>query len=172
MTSIAIILGSVRPGRWGEQVTNWIQARAQEAGLDASVVDLKEFDLPIFAEEPPSMVVPTQPEGVRLRETLEGRDGFIFVTPEYNQSVPGGLKNAIDYLPPSTLKDKPVGIVGYSWHDAVSARAHLRQILSGMGAALAQEDEAINHGSVNHHVTLKPSEQVDAQLRALLEALA
>ena len=81
MTSIAIILGSVRPGRWGEQVTNWIQARAQEAGLDASVVDLKEFDLPIFAEEPPSMVVPTQPEGVRLRETLESRDGFIFVTP-------------------------------------------------------------------------------------------
>ena len=46
MTSIAIILGSVRPGRWGEQVTNWIQARAQEAGLDASVVDLKELDLP------------------------------------------------------------------------------------------------------------------------------
>ena len=172
MTSIGIILGSVRPGRWGEQVTNWIQARAQEAGLDASVVDLKEFDLPIFAEEPPSMVVPTQPEGVRLRETLEGRDGLIFVTPEYNQSVPGGLKNAIDYLPPSTLKDKPVGIVGYSWHDAVSARAHLRQILSGMGAALAQEDVAINLGSEFPEGTFTPSEQVDAQLRALLDALA
>ena len=172
MTSIAIVLGSVRPGRWGEQVANWIQARAQAAGLDAAVVDLKEFDLPIFAEEPPSMVVPTQPEGVRLRETLEARDGLIFVTPEYNHSVPAALKNAIDYLPPATLKDKAVGLVGYSWHGAVKPLEHLREIVSAFGAATRDQQVGINLGSDFQDGVFTPSEELNGQIRELLASLA
>lgn len=112
MTSVAIVLGSVRPGRWGEQVANWVQGSAQEAGFEATIIDLRDFDLPVFAEEmAPSIEAPTQPEGVRFRQALEARDAVIFVTPEYNHSIPGGLKNAID-LPASVNVEGQVGRPG------------------------------------------------------------
>ena len=105
MASVAVILGSVRPGRAGEQVVRWIEEQARQVeGVQTVFFDLRDYNLPLFAEEmPPSMQAPELPEAVRLRANIEANDAVLFVTPEYNHSVPGALKNAIDYLPPATL---------------------------------------------------------------------
>ena len=101
MASIAVVLGSVRPGRAGEQVVRWIEEQSlQIEGVNTIFIDLRDYDLPLFAEEmSPSMQAPTLPEAVRLRTNIEALDAVVFVTPEYNHSIPGVLKNAIDYLP-------------------------------------------------------------------------
>ena len=64
MSSIAIVLGSVRPGRAGEQVLRWIEEQAREVdGVKTIFVDLRDYDLPLFTEEmPPSMKAPKRRE--------------------------------------------------------------------------------------------------------------
>ena len=69
------------------------------------------------------------------------------MTPEYNHSVSAALKNAIDYLPPATLKEKAVGLVGYSWYGAVKPLEHLREIMSTFGADVRDQQVGINLGS-------------------------
>lgn len=158
MTSVAIVLGSVRPGRAGEQVVRWIEEQARQVdGVATVFFDLRDYNLPLFAEEmPPSMQAPELPEAVRLRTNIEAQDAVLFVTPEYNHSVSAVLKNAIDYLPPATLKDKAVGLVGYSWY----------------GADVREQQVGINLGSDFQDGVFKPSDELNAQIRELLTSLA
>ena len=125
MASVAVVLGSIRPGRAGEQVVRWIEEQSlQVEGVTPIFIDLRDYDLPLFAEEmPPSMQAPTLPEAVRLRANIEALDAVVFVTPEYNHSISGVLKNAIDYLPPATLKDKATALSATPT-TAASPRAH------------------------------------------------
>ena len=174
MASIAIVLGSVRPGRAGEQVVRWIEDQARQVeGVQSVFFDLRDYNLPLFAEEmPPSMQAPTLPEAVRLRANVEANDAVLFVTPEYNHSVPAALKNAIDYLPPATLKEKAIGLVGYSWYGAVKPLEHLREILSTFGADVRDQHVGINLGSDFQDGTFAPSEELNGQIRDLLASLA
>ncbi len=174
MASVAIVLGSVRPGRFGEQVVRWIEDQSRQVeGVQTVFVDLRDYNLPLFAEEmPPSMQAPTLPEAVRLRTNVEANDAVLFVTPEYNHSVPAALKNAIDYLPPATLKEKAVGLVGYSWHGAVKPLEHLREILSTFGADVREQEIRISLGSDSQDGTFTPSEELNGQIRELLASLA
>lgn len=174
MTSVAIVLGSVRPGRAGEQVVRWIEEQARQVDDVATVFfDLRDYNLPLFAEEmPPSMQAPELPEAVRLRTNIEAQDAVLFVTPEYNHSVSAVLKNAIDYLPPVTLKDKAVGLVGYSWYGAATPLEHLREIVSTFGADVRGRQVGINLGSDFQDGVFKPSDELNAQIRELLASLA
>ena len=174
MASIAVVLGSIRPGRMGEQVVRWIEEQAlQVEGVNPIFIDLRDYDLPLFAEEmPPSMQAPTLPEAVRLRANIEALDAVVFVTPEYNHSIPGALKNAIDYLPPATLKDKAAALVGYSYCGCVTPRAHLRDVLVAFGADVRDQEIGINLGSDFVDGAFAPSEELSAQLRELLASLA
>ena len=174
MASIAVVLGSVRPGRAGEQVVRWIEEQAlQVEGVNPIFIDLRDYDLPLFAEEmSPSMQAPTLPEAVRLRANIEALDAVVFVTPEYNHSIPGVLKNAIDYLPPATLKEKAIGLVGYSWYGAVKPLEHLREILSTFGADVREQQVGINLGSDFQDGVFAPSEELNGQIRDLLASLA
>lgn len=174
MASVAIVLGSVRPGRAGEQVVRWIEDQARQVeGVQTVFFDLRDYNLPLFAEEmSPSMKAPELPEAVRLRANLESNDAVLFVTPEYNHSVSGVLKNAIDYLPPATLKDKAVGLVGYSWHGAVKPLEHLREVVSAFGAAIRDQEVGINLGSDFQDGIFTPSEELNGQIRGLLASLA
>lgn len=174
MASIAVVLGSVRPGRAGEQVVRWIEEQSlQVEGANPIFIDLRDYDLPLFAEEmPPSMQAPTLPEAVRLRANIEAVDAVVFVTPEYNHSIPGVLKNAIDYLPPATLKDKATALIGYSYSGGVNPRAHLREVLSTFGADLREQELGINLGSDFVDGVFKPSDELSASLRQLLASLA
>ena len=174
MTSVAIVLGSVRPGRAGEQVVRWIEEQARQVdGVATVFFDLRDYNLPLFAEEmPPSMQAPELPEAVRLRTNIEAQDAVLFVTPEYNHSVSAVLKNAIDYLPPVTLKDKAVGLVGYSWYGAATPLEHLREIVSTFGADVRGRQVGINLGSDFQDGVFKPSDELNAQIRELLTSLA
>ena len=174
MTSVAIVLGSVRPGRAGEQVVRWIEEQARQVdGVATVFFDLRDYNLPLFAEEmPPSMQAPELPEAVRLRTNIEAQDAVLFVTPEYNHSVSAVLKNAIDYLPPVTLKDKAVGLVGYSWYGAATPLEHLREIVPTFGADVRGRQVGINLGSDFQDGVFKPSDELNAQIRELLASLA
>ena len=174
MASVAVVLGSIRPGRVGEQVVRWIEEQSlQVEGVNLVFIDLRDYNLPLFAEQvPPSMQAPTLPEAVRLRTSIEAVDAVVFVTPEYNHSVPAVLKNAIDYLPPATLKDKATDLVGYSYYGGVTPRAHLREVLSTFGADVRDQEIGINLGSDFADGAFVPSEELNAQLRELLASLA
>lgn len=174
MTSVAVVLGSVRPGRAGEQVVRWIEEQARQVdGVATVFFDLRDYNLPLFAEEmPPSMQAPELPEAVRLRTNIEAQDAVLFVTPEYNHSISAVLKNAIDYLPPVTLKDKAVGLVGYSWYGAATPLEHLREIVSTFGANVRGRQVGINLGSDFQDGVFKPSDELNAQIRELLASLA
>lgn len=114
MTRIAIIVGSTRPNRVGRQVGDWVHENAQKhAGAEFELVDLVDQKLPLLDEPmPPAMGQYENEHTKAWAEKIASYDGFIFVTPEYNHSVPGAMKNAIDYLY-AEWNNKAVGFVSY-----------------------------------------------------------
>jgi NAD(P)H-dependent FMN reductase len=133
---IAIILGSTRPGRRGEAVAAWVAEKAAaRTGAHYELVDLADHPLPHMDEAmPPSL---GQYEGEHTKawaETIGAYDGFIFVTPEYNHSTSGVLKNAIDYLY-AEWNNKAAAFVSYGSVGGARAIEHLRAICSELQIA-------------------------------------
>jgi len=111
---IAIIVGSTRPGRQAKTVADWVFERAQ-ARTDAryELVDIADHNLPLLDEPlPPSLGQYKKEHTKRWAATIESFDGFVFVTPEYNHSVPAALKNAVDFLY-AEWNNKSIGFVSY-----------------------------------------------------------
>ncbi|HEX5308875.1 MAG TPA: NAD(P)H-dependent oxidoreductase [Solirubrobacteraceae bacterium] len=129
MTRIGIILGSTRPNRNGEQVANWVLERAvQRDDADFELIDLRDYPLPHLDEPmPPSLGQYQHEHTKRWAEKIASFDGFVIVTPEYNHSTSGVLKNAIDYLF-AEWNDKAVGFVSYGSAGGARAVEHLRLI--------------------------------------------
>jgi len=114
VSTLLVIVASVRPTRVGGAVGDWVleHARSRE-GLNVEVADLRELALPIMNEPNHPRLHDYQFEHTkRWSEIVGAADGFIIVTPEYNHSVPGALKNALDYLY-HEWHGKPVGVVSY-----------------------------------------------------------
>ncbi|HEU5003548.1 MAG TPA: NAD(P)H-dependent oxidoreductase [Actinomycetota bacterium] len=138
MSRLQIIVGSIRPGRAADLVLPWVVSRAEaHPAFDVEVLDLRDWPLPIFAEHMGSIGDirnPTYSEPLvrRWNHKIQEGDAFLFVTPEYNHSVPGGLKNAIDSVFVSFgFRNKPAAVVGYSNGVGAGVRAveHLAQIM-------------------------------------------
>lgn len=110
-----IIVGSVRPGRVGLPVAQWVRSQVEaHGGFDEiDFADLAEIKLP-FMDEPnhPSKRQYTQPHTIAWSERVDAADAFVFVTPEYNHSFSPALKNAFDYLNQEWWR-KAVGFVSY-----------------------------------------------------------
>jgi len=136
MTKIAIILGSTRPGRNGEAVANWFYEIAkQREDAQFEIVDIKDYDLPLYDEPYPAMMQQyTKDHTKKWSEKIKEFDGFIFVTAEYNHSIPGALKNAIDYLNVEWI-NKAVGFVSYGSAGGSRAVEQLRQVASELQMA-------------------------------------
>jgi NAD(P)H-dependent FMN reductase len=144
VAKLQIIVGSTRPTRAVEKILPWLVARAgSHGGFEVEVLDLRDWKLPFFQEHLGTIgdfADPTYSEPVVRawnRKLAEG-DAFIIVTAEYNHSVPGQLKNAIDSVFVSfAMRNKPVAFVGYSGGIAAGTRAveHL--------ALIAIEAEAV-----------------------------
>ncbi len=126
---IAVILGSTRPGRNGTAVADWVVAQAKgRAGATYELVDLLDFPLPHLDEPlPPSMGQYAGEHTAAWARKIEAYDGFVFVTPEYNHSTSGVLKNAIDYLY-TEWNNKSAAFVGYGTVGGARAIEHLRSI--------------------------------------------
>jgi chromate reductase len=116
------------------------------------------------------------PSGVaRFRRAIAGADALLFATPEYNSSVPGVLKNAVDWAsrPPATspLRNKPVAVIGAStgMFGAVWAQAELRKVLGATGARVAEVQLAVGHAHEHLDPAGRPADP--AQDEALRESV-
>lgn len=136
MLKIGIILGSTRPGRNGEVVARWVHDLAVKRGdAEYEVVDLKDFDLGNLDEpEHPATGNYLYERTKRWSAKVASLDAFIIVTPEYNNSYPGALKNALDFLY-SEWTNKAAGFVGYGVDGAPRAISHLRHVLGLLSVA-------------------------------------
>lgn len=123
---IGIILGSTRPERIGEQVAHWVLNNASAPNTTFELVDVADYNLPNLGQ-------PTD-DVEKWAEKISSFDGFIFVTAEYNHSIPGALKNAIDHLR-DPWANKAAALVSYGSMGGVRAAEHLRQVLGELQMA-------------------------------------
>jgi NAD(P)H-dependent FMN reductase len=137
MSKLLVIVGSTRPTRAADQVLPWLTAKiAEHDAFDAEIVDLRDWPLPIFGEHMGTIGDfndPTYSEPIvkAWNSKIKEADAYVIVTPEYNHSIPGGLKNAIDSVWISFgFRNKPVAFVGYSGGIAGGVRAieHLAHV--------------------------------------------
>ncbi len=143
-------------------------------------VELEQWDglrsIPPYDED--DDVEPAPPAVARMRATVAGADAILFATPEYNSSVPGQLKNAIDWLSrprgSAALLNKPVAVVGASTgaFGAVWAQAELRKVLATAGARVVEGDVALGHAqqAFDENGVLTDPATID-QLREVVEGL-
>ena len=112
MTKIGIVIGSTRPGRNGEAVGKWVyEVARRRTDAEFELVDLLDYKLPLLDEVyPPAMGQYQEPHTLQWADKIRSFDGFVFVTAEYNHSIPGALKNAIDFLH-AEWNNKAVGFV-------------------------------------------------------------
>ena len=143
---IAVIISSTRDARFGEKPAQWIFEKAKErAELDVELVDLRDFDLPFFNEAASNLWMPSQdPKAVAWQNKISEFDGYIFVVAEYNRSITGALKNALDQAYTNWNK-KPFGVVGYGTVGAARAVEHLRTI--GTELQMVSTRSAVHIGS-------------------------
>lgn len=129
MVKIGIVVGSTRPGRNGAAVANWIYDIAKKRDdAEFEMIDIADFNLPLLDEPyPAAMRQYTKEHTKAWAAKVAEFDGYIFVTPEYNHSTSGALKNAIDYLN-AEWNNKAVGFVSYGSAYGVRAVEHLRHI--------------------------------------------
>ena len=136
MLNVGVILGSTRPNRNGEAVARWVMEKVGgRSDARFELVDIKDYELPLLDEPiPPSQGRYTQPHTKRWAEKIASLDAFIFVTPEYNHSTSGALKNAIDFLY-REWNNKAAGFVGYGSAGGSRAVEHLRGIMAELQIA-------------------------------------
>ena len=139
MTVISVIVGSTRQGRFSEKPAQWIFQRLKNrGGVDARLLDLRDFPMPFF-DQPVPPAVPGRPayeNEVVKKWTAEiaRSDGFIFVTPEYNYGPSAVLKNALDWVYPE-WNQKAAAFVSYG--SAMGARGVQQLRLTAIELQLA-----------------------------------
>src|SRR5436853_7423691 len=125
MTTISVIVGSTRQGRFSEKPAQWIlQHLRKREGIDARLLDLRDFPMPFFDQAVSPATpgrAPYEHEVVKKwTAQIAASDGFVFVTPEYNYGSSAVLKNAIDWVYPEWNR-KAAAFVSYG--SAMGARA-------------------------------------------------
>lgn len=120
--NIGIILGSTREGRVSPQVGEWVKEVANKRGdANYTIIDLADYNLPLLGTA-------DAPGAVDWSKAVAAQDGFVFIVQEYNHSITGALKNALDYLRVE-WNNKAAGIVSYGSVGGARAAEHLRGIL-------------------------------------------
>lgn len=128
--NIGIILGSTRQGRVSPQVGNWVKEIADKRGdANYEIVDIADFKLPFLGEG-----TGEEPGLKAWSEKLTSLDGFVFIVQEYNHSITGALKNALDSAR-EPWNNKAAGIVSYGSTGGARAAEHLRGILGELSVA-------------------------------------
>ncbi|WP_062984592.1 NADPH-dependent FMN reductase [Nocardia anaemiae] len=135
---LAVIIGSVREGRFAPTVANWfVEQAARHGQFEIDLIDLAEADLPLaLPAVPPAMQPdPERPAGMTdLSRRLGEADAFVILTPDYNRSYPAALKAAIDWHF-TQWDSKAIGFVGYSGGSGgLLAIEHLRQVFNELNA--------------------------------------
>lgn len=120
--NIGIILGSTREGRVSPQVGEWVKEVANKRGdANYTIIDIADYNLPLLGTA-------DAPGAADWSKAVAAQDGFVFIVQEYNHSITGALKNALDYLR-NEWHNKAAGIVSYGSVGGARATEHLRGIL-------------------------------------------
>lgn len=147
---LAVITGSTRPGRTTHKQSAWIVASAKQlSGVEVEHVDLRDFPLPLFNEAVSPRYNPNrtpEPAVQKWLDKIGSFDAYIYVTPEYNHSMPGELKNSFDYLT-WELKRKPTAIASHGTVGGARAAMHLKEVLSEAQSVVIPNFNAIAHMS-------------------------
>lgn len=180
---IQIIIGSTREGRLSDKLAKWVANQAQAVeGFEVETVDLRDYDMPLFNEAISPQYNPQRkaaPEVQKWLDKVAQADGYILITPEYNRSISGVLKNAIDYLDFQFAR-KPVAIVAHGSTGGAQAVSHLRGIIPGALAVSVPKAVYFNQqvgqvisdaGELAEEVAANPYGPATA-LKGLLEDLA
>ena len=168
------ISGSLRPDSWNRKLL-LAGRELRPPGVELEIWDgLKA--VPPYDED--DDVQPAPAPVARMRAAIAGADGVLFATPEYNSSVPGQLKNALDWvsrpLAKNPMRGKPVAVVGASTgaFGAVWAQAELRKVLAAIGARVVEGEVAVGHAPTrfegDHLVDTELREQLAEVVTALL----
>src|SRR5699024_4410531 len=135
---IGIVLGSVRQGRNGEQVAQWMLDFAndrRDQDVEYELVDLADYKLPMLGEAVAEAGQQQANATIKAwSNKIASFDGYIIIAPEYNHAVGGALKNALDYLNPE-VNNKAAGFVGYGSLGGTRAHENLRLILGELQVA-------------------------------------
>ena len=170
---ILAISGSLRSGAYSTQLLRAAAAVAPddvELELYEGLKEIPAYDAD--DDEPGDQPTPV----VSLKDAIADADAVLFATPEYNSSVPGFLKNALDWvsrpLLESPLRNKPVAVLSSStgMFGAVWAQAELKKVLGAIGARVL--DETVTVPKAHERLAGEPDEALLAELRPVLDALA
>lgn len=171
---IGIIVGSIREGRKGPVVAEW--ARDNITGhedVEFEIIDLKSFDLPLLTSATIPMAANKEyasAEVTRWSQAIDACDGFIFVTPEYNHSVPGAFKNAVDSLGQEWV-GKSAAVVSYGADGGVRAVEHWRQILANFYMVVVRGQVPFSTFNEFDGAEFRPAERREAELHSMVDQL-
>lgn len=142
---IALIIGSTRPTRFADKPAAWLmEEAAKRDDLTLEILDLRDFDLPFFDEMASDAWMPSvSPEAQRWQKAVAGFDGYVFMVAEYNHSITGALKNALDQAYKGWRR-KPFSAFGYGGVGGARAVEHLRTI--GVELQMAPVRAAVHLG--------------------------
>jgi NAD(P)H-dependent FMN reductase len=135
---LGIIVGSTRIGNVGQNIGKWVLNQSKTRKVAYELVNLADYALPLFGEKEAKEAIQ------KWNDKINSLDGFIFITAEYNHSITGSLKNALDSAGIPTWIHKPAGIVSYGFAGGARAAEHLRTILGALGVADVQQHVLFN----------------------------
>lgn len=174
MLRIALVIGSTRPGRRTPAIAEWALAIAKKRS-DATyeILDIADYDLPVLDEPvPPSMRKYSKEHTTRWSEVVSAYDGYVFITPEYNHSISGALKNALDFVY-HEWTNKAAGFISYGSTGGVRAVEHLRGIMSELQVATVRAHVSLSlYTDFENFAAFKPAASHEVQLATLLDQLA
>lgn len=173
MLKLGVILGSTRPGRLGAQVADWVMEQVSRRGDAAyELVDLADHPLPHLDEAvPPSLGRYEHEHTKRWAELIDGFDGFVVVTPEYNHAMPGVLKNAFDFLY-AEWNNKAIGFVSYGAAGGTRAVEQLRLVSGELQLADVRQQVILPFASdFENHRTFRPGGSAVQALDGMLTQL-
>lgn len=165
---VAVVIGSTRQARFADIPAQWILKQARVRGdMEVELLDLRDFELPFFDERATNRWMPSEnPQAVRWQQAVGRFDAFIFVVSEYNHSITGALKNALDQAY-NEWNRKPFTAIGYGGVGAARAIEHLRLI--GIELQMVSTQAAIHIGgsdfmAVHSMFGKRPIEEIEDHL--------
>jgi NAD(P)H-dependent FMN reductase len=178
MIKILAFAGSLREHSYNKRVLNIAVEGARRAGAEVTVIDLRDYPMPIFDHD--DYAKGFNENAARFQEVLSEHDGLLIASPEYNGSIPGGMKNAIDWASrPSpkheksveVFKGKTAAIMSTSpgSFGGIRCLAHLRGILSIMFVNVLPVEIAVTF--VNDKFEGDSAEMTDERMKKILEDL-
>ena len=172
---IGVIIGTTRKARFADKPAQWFMEKvADHAELDFELVDLRDFDLPMFDEVASNAWLPSEdPHAVTWQQKVKSFDGYVFVTAEYNHSISGSLKNALDQDYTGWAR-KPMAAVAYGGVGGARALEHLRTI--SVELQMVPLRNAVHIGGSDFYKVWSggenaPMSEIEGHLQAALSAM-